>query len=123
MILWVDLTQRTYGLEADSSFTDEDEKALEYPLDGNVTAEIGATEAMQDTITSSTLFGSGAVTSSRHASLPHIRFEPDGGVSESSPESIQLMDRDGGSLWVGLSGNRLNYEIRTHAAQRVTQRR
>ncbi len=123
MILWVDLTQRTYGLEADSSFTDEDEKAVEYPLDGNVTAEIGATEAMPDTITSSTLFGSGAVTSSQHASLPHIRFEPDGGVSESSPESIQLMDRDGGSLWVGLSENRLNYEIRTHAAQRVTQRR
>jgi hypothetical protein len=89
MILWVDLSQRTYGLEADSSFTDEDAKAVEYMLDGNVTAEIGATEAMQDTITSSTLFGSGAVTSSRHASLPHIRFEPDGGISESSPENFR----------------------------------
>jgi hypothetical protein len=31
------------------------------------------------------------------------------------------MDRDGGSLWVGLSENRLNYEIRTQAAQRVTR--
>ena len=30
MILWVDTAQRTYGLEADSSFTDEDQKAVEY---------------------------------------------------------------------------------------------
>lgn len=123
MILWMDTTQRTYGLEADSSFTDEDSKALEYTLDGNVTAEIGATDSTSGAITSNTLFGNNTVTSSRHASLPHIRFEPDGGVSESSPESFRLMDRDGGSLWVGLTVNRLNYEIRNQEVQRVTQRR
>ena len=123
MILWVDLNQRTYGLEADSSFTDEDTKAVEYTLDGNVTAEIGATDSTSGAITSNTLFGNNTVTSSRHASLPHIRFEPDGGVSESSPESFRLMDRDGGSLWVGLTVNRLNYEIRNQEVQRVTQRR
>jgi len=123
MILWVDLTQRAYGLEADSSFTDEDAKAVEYTLDGNVTAEIGTTDSAPETITSSTLFGNGTVTSSKHSSLPHIRFEPDGSVSESSPENFRLMDRDNGSLWVGLSVNRLNYEIRTQEARRVTQRR
>lgn len=123
MILWVDLNQRTYGLEADSSFTDEDDKALEYTLDGNVTAEVGAPESAPGAITSNTLFGNGTVTSSKHSSLPHIRFEPDGGVSESSPENFRLMDRDGGSLWVGLSVNRLNYEIRTQEAQRVAPRR
>jgi prepilin-type N-terminal cleavage/methylation domain-containing protein len=123
MLLWVDLNQRTYGLEADSSFTDEDTKAVEYLLDGNVTAEIGATDSEQGAITSNTLFGNNTATSSRHASLPHIRFEPDGSVSESSPESFRLMDRDGGALWVGLAVNRLNYEIRNQEVQRVTQRR
>lgn len=122
MILWVDLNQRTYGLEADSSFTDEDTRAVEYMLDGSVTAEIGATESGSETITGNTLFGSGTVTSSRHSSLPHIRFEPDGGISESSPENFRLMDRDGGSLWVGLSVNRLNYEIRNQEVQRIAQR-
>ena len=122
MILWVDLNQRTYGLEADSSFTDEDTKAVEYMLDGNVTAEIGATDSAAGAISSNTLFEN-ATSSSKHASLPHIRFEPDGGVSESSPESFRLMDRDGGSLWVGLTVNRLNYEVRNQEVQRVTKRR
>ncbi len=122
MILWVDLQQRTYGLETDSSFVDEDSKAVQYTLDGNVTMELGATEALQAAITSDTLFGSGTSTSP-HASLPHIRFEPDGAVSLSSPENIRLMDRDGGSLWVGLAANRLNYEIRNQEMQRTTQPR
>ena len=123
MNLWVDLNQRTYGLEADLSFTDQDSKAVEYILDGSLTAEIGASDSVQGVITSSTLFGNATETSSKHASLPHIRFEPDGSVSESSPESFRLMERDGGSLWVGLSVNRLNYEIRSHETQRVTKRR
>ena len=123
VILWVDTTQRTYGLEADSSFVDQDTKAVEYTLDGNVTAEIGATDSVREALTSSTLFGSGTSSSSKHSSLPHIRFEPDGGISDSSPESFQLMERDGGSLWVGLSVNRLNYEIRNQQVQRVTKRR
>jgi Tfp pilus assembly protein FimT len=122
MILWVDLQQRTYGLETDSSFVDEDSKAVQYTLDGNVTMEIGATDTLAAAITADTLFGSG-ISASKNASLPHIRFEPDGGVSASSPESFRLMDRDGGSLWVGQSANRVSYEIRTQEFRRTTQRR
>lgn len=88
-----------------------------------MTAEIGATDSESKAITSNTLFGGNTVTSSKHASQPHIRFEPDGGVSDSSPESVRLMDRDEGSLWVGLSANRLNYEIRHEETVRVTKRR
>ena len=95
---------------------------MEYALDGNVTMEIGATDAVREAMTSSTLFGNGAASSKR-SSLPQIRFEPDGSVTESSPESIRLMERDGGSLWVGLSVNRLNYEIRNQEVQRVSKRR
>lgn len=122
MILWVDLQQRTYGLETDSSFVDEDPKAVQYTLDGNVTMEIGATDTLESAITADTLFGSETSTS-KNAALPHIRFEPDGGVSASSPESFRLMDRDGGSLWVGQSANRLSYEIRNEEFRRTTQRR
>lgn len=123
MLLWVDLNQRAYGLEADSSFTDNDERAIEYAFDSNVTAEIGASESGMELINANTLFSSGNATSSRHSSLPHIRFEPDGSVSDSSPETVRLADRDGGALWVGLSENRMNYEIRNHATVRVRQTR
>ncbi|MGC3961418.1 MAG: prepilin-type N-terminal cleavage/methylation domain-containing protein [Verrucomicrobiota bacterium] len=121
MILWADLNQRSYGLEADSSFVDEDTKAVEYTLDGNVTMEIGATDDTAGAINANTLFGSGT-SNSKHASLPNIRFEPDGSISASSPESFQLMDRDGGSLWVGQTENRLGYEVRNQATQRITTR-
>lgn len=123
MLMWVDLNQRAYGLEADSSFTDTDERAVEYTLDSNVSAEIGASESGTQVINANTLFSSGNATSSRHSSLPHIRFEPDGSVSDSSPETIRLEDRDGGALWVGLSQNRMNYEIRNQATVRVRQTR
>jgi prepilin-type N-terminal cleavage/methylation domain-containing protein len=122
MILWVDLQQRTYGLEADSSFVEEDAKAVEYTLDGNVTMEVGATEALPSAITSDTLFGS-AESVNQRASLPHIRFEPDGSISDGSRENLQLLDRDGNPLWVGLAANRLNYEIRSQEMQRTTTRR
>jgi hypothetical protein len=122
MILWVDLNQHSYGLEADSSFVDEDPKAVEFTLDGNVTLEIGGTDDNSGAITANTLFGT-ATSSSRHASLPNIRFEPDGSISGSSPESFRMTDRDGGSLWVGQSANRLSYEIRNQATQRVRHRR
>ena len=122
VILWVDTTQRAYGLETDSSYTDQDAKAVNYTLDGNVTVEIGATDAVREAMTSSTLFGNGS-SLSKHSSMPQIRFEPNGSVSENSPESFRLMERDGGSLWVGLSVNRLNYEIRNQEVQRVTKRR
>lgn len=111
VILWVDPTQREYGLEEDSSYNLEDKKAVQYSLDGNVTVEIGANEAAQSALTASTLFGS-LQSSSKHATLPQIRFLPDGSIDETSRENFRLMDRDGGSLWLTISTNRLNYEIR-----------
>jgi hypothetical protein len=49
---------------------------------------------------------------SNHPSLPKIRFLPDGSISESSPQMLRLVGRDEMSLWLMLSRNRLNYEIR-----------
>ena len=45
--------------------------------------------------------------------LPSIRFLPDGSISESSPMSVRVYDReDGASYWLSQSRNRLNYEIK-----------
>lgn len=114
MILWVDTAQREYGLEEDSSYTTDDIKAVKYSLDPSLTVEIGANETARAAITADTLFGS-LQSSSKHASLPQIRFLPDGSVDESSRETFRLVDRDGGSLWLTRSSNRMNYEIRSQA--------
>ena len=48
-----------------------------------------------------------------HSALPHIGFLPDGSLSENSPQKLRLTGRDGISIWVALSRNRLNYEIQS----------
>ncbi len=117
MVLWVDTTEKKYGLEEDSSFTDNDTKAVEYGFDGNVTVEIGASDTALSAFTANTLFGS-LQSSSKHASLPQIRFQPDGAIDDVSRETFRLMDRDGGSLWLTISSNRMNYEIRSEPIRR-----
>jgi len=112
MVLWFDIAEKKYGLEEDSSFTDDDTKALEYQIDGNVTVEIGANDAMRSAFTANTLFGS-LQSSSKHASLPQVRFQPDGTIDDVSRETFRLMDREGGSLWLTISSNRMNYEIQS----------
>jgi hypothetical protein len=111
MILWVDAAQRAYGLEEDSSYTTDDSKALEYKLDDNVTVEIGASEIARTAMTADTLFGS-SQSVSKHATLPQIRFLPEGVVEETSRENFRFLDRDQNALWVVLSSNRFNYEVR-----------
>ena len=54
---------------------------------------------------------------SNHPSLPRVRFLPDGSIADISPESVQLLHRDGKSLWLALSRNRMNYEIQNRNSQ------
>ncbi len=117
VVLWVDPGQRTYGLEEDSSYTDKDTKAVEYKLDSNVSIEAGPAT------TANTLLGNMAATASKRSALPQIRFQPDGGIDESSIESVRLSDREGDSLWLARGRNRLNYEIHNQAEQRAAARR
>lgn len=121
MVLWVDTAEKKYGLEEDSSFTDNDTKAVEYKIDGNVTIEIGANDAARAAFTANTLFGS-LQSSSKHASLPQIRFQPDGTIDDVSRETFRLMDREGGSLWLTISSNRMNYEIQSQLRLPTTLR-
>ncbi len=116
VVLWVDPMQHTYGLEEDSSYTDKDTKAVEYTLDSNVSIEVGTA------ITPNRLLGGMASTGKRSA-LPQIRFQPDGGIDESSLETVRLRDREGTSVWLALARSRLNYEIHNQAEPRVPARR
>ena len=121
MELWVDAERRTYGLEAAVSYQDNnndgDSKAVDFELDRDVKIEVSSANSVKPAVVrSSTMPVSTASVPpviSKHPSLPTIRFLPDGSVSDGSPRMLQLSDREGSSLWVTLSRNRLNYEIRT----------
>jgi prepilin-type N-terminal cleavage/methylation domain-containing protein len=120
-VLWVDIAEKKYGLEEDSSFTENDTRAVEYDVDGNVTVELGASDSVRSAFTANTLFGS-LQSSSKHASLPQIRFQPDGTIDDVSRETFRLMDQEGGSLWLTISSNRMNYEIQSQLILPTTSR-
>src|SRR5262249_56462277 len=100
--------------EAEPSYEAVDSKALSFPFDSQLQIEF----ANQN---SGAHFGSLGIASSansanstvsHHPNVPKIRFLPDGSIADGSPPTVHLIGRDGASLWLMLSRNRLNYEIR-----------
>ncbi|HSU55456.1 MAG TPA: prepilin-type N-terminal cleavage/methylation domain-containing protein [Candidatus Dormibacteraeota bacterium] len=112
--LWVDTAQRTYGLEIEPSYEKQDAKAESFFVDKDVELEVVNLGAAPVARTGSEN-GTPVVEASNHPNLPRIRFLPDGTVSESSPQMLRLVGRDGVTLWIALARSRLNYEIRTQA--------
>ena len=123
MDLWIDSAQAQYGLEADASFEQTDPKAVTFSLDKDVqvqTVNVDPNAPLTTSTEPSAVESSSTATAantSRHASLPRIRFLPDGSISELSPQLLRLTGRDGTLLEVALGRSRLNYEIRAQKTQ------
>jgi prepilin-type N-terminal cleavage/methylation domain-containing protein len=123
MELWIDSAQNAYGLEAEPSYEPTDAKAVNITMDSDLqvqvvslnTASLAATTRLANSM--STMSSGSAPVMSNHPSLPRIRFLPDGSIGDVSPEMVQLVHRDGKSLWLALSRNRMNYEIQNRNSQ------
>ena len=122
MILWLDEEQHRYGLEAEFSHLDEDEKALEFDVDTDVKMEVAPLVrlAVSELDLPRSLppprLGSQRPTETR--TLVMVRFAPTGFLTESSPQWVAFRsrrDEDADrALWVAQSRSRLRYEIWTH---------
>ncbi len=112
MELWFDTSRGAYGLEAEPSYEPADSKASTFVLDNQMQIQIStlSSPALGNSVSSASTTVA-AAQKSNHPSLPKIRFLPDGSISESSPQMLRVIGRDGMSLWLVLSRNRLNYEI------------
>jgi Tfp pilus assembly protein FimT len=116
MELWFDTSKSAYGLEAEPSYEALDPKAINFAFDSQMQIEFsnqnsGAHFGSVGMASSSS--SANPTLASNHPNLPKIRFLPDGSIAESSPPALHLIGRDGMSMWLMLSRNRLNYEIRT----------
>jgi type II secretion system protein H len=117
MDLWLDAQQGSFGLEAEPSYETSDPRALEFNLDSSlqiavinktVSTSANALNRNQRNVAAGAL----RVKLVR-SDLPTIRFLPDGTIGESSPQTLRLTSGDGDSLWVALSRDSVNYEIRS----------
>lgn len=113
MVLWIDAEQRTYGLQAQTGYLDEDDKSVEYEIDESLELEV--TRPMLIGTTAARRNESTAVV----GNLPAIRFTPDGFYAESSPQEVILRQDDKEEVVIAKSVNRLGYEIQTSNQQVV----
>ena len=115
MDLWIDTAKSTFGLEAEPSYEAEDPKAVELTMDGDIQLQVindnTLNSADPSSAATSSRTGSGTPLTSRHPNVPKIRFLPDGSISEISPRALVLTGRDGISISLRQSRNRLSYEI------------
>ena len=117
MDLWVDAEQGTFGLEAEPSYETSDPKAVDFTLDSGLRLEVVNHTAVARANTMNPGQQASIASVPRvnlvHASLPTIRFLPDGSLGERSPQMLRLTGDDGGSLWLVQSRDGSNnYEIR-----------
>jgi prepilin-type N-terminal cleavage/methylation domain-containing protein len=123
MVVWADPEQRLYGLEAEFTYTEYDDRAIEFPVDDELEMEVGqlltATALAQELPnlpTQPALPNSQRSGSAKDLIL--LRFTPDGGLGTTNPEWVSFRrvhegDEDS-TLWVAQSRTRLSYEIRTN---------
>jgi prepilin-type N-terminal cleavage/methylation domain-containing protein len=100
MVLWLDEKNNGYGLEEETPGKNGDAQAEVFTVDENVRL---------------TVLNVGAKAMTTVRNLPAIRFLADGSVDENSPETLQLTDSGGGSLWLIESRDRKGYEINDSA--------
>ena len=96
MLLWIDASQRAYGLTAESAPPAGDPDAIEFSLEGDLQLSAAPASSVQ-------ILG---------RRVPAIRFLPEGMTDESSPASLRLSDADGAALWLVAVNHGATYEIR-----------
>ena len=120
MDLWVDAELGTFGLEAEPSYETSDPKAVDFTLDGGLRLQVVNKTVVAPAKTMNSMNAGHPTTTASvprvnlvHASLPTIRFLPDGSIGEASPQLLHLTSIDSGSLWLAQSHDGLTYEIRS----------
>ena len=115
MVLWIDVKEGTYGMQAQTGYLDEDDKSVEYEIDETLELEVTRPMLIRTTATQRN------ETASVAGNLPAIRFTPDGFYTDSSPERVVIRQDDKDEVVIAKSENRLSYEIQT-SNQQVARR-
>ncbi|HEU5071617.1 MAG TPA: GspH/FimT family pseudopilin [Verrucomicrobiae bacterium] len=106
MVMWFKPDEGTYGLEAEMTYTETDDKAVEYHLDSNLSLELAPATGLSTT--------PWKITTQIAGNQPAIRFTPDGFIADTSPAWILLKvarDDEPDCVWLAQTENRLNYEL------------
>ena len=104
--LWINPRQDTYGLQALSAYTESRTNPMVFAVDKTVQIAFSAPPTV---LTRSNQW---TQMSARAGALTKIRFQPDGFISDTSPENIFFRQQGaGGEIWIAETPTHLRYEI------------
>jgi Tfp pilus assembly protein FimT len=103
--LWINPGQETYGLQALSGYSESQTNPMVFAVDKTVQIALSAPPTV---LTRSNQW---TQPSGRAGALMKIRFQPDGFISDTSPENIFFRQGDGGEIWIAETPTHLRYEI------------
>ncbi|MGD0813347.1 MAG: hypothetical protein ABSA83_07065 [Verrucomicrobiota bacterium] len=112
--LWINPAQETYGLQSLSGYSEGSTNPMVFAVDKTVQI---AFSAPPTALTRSNVW----TQPSGRAGVPgKIRFQPDGFISDTSPENIFLREQGaGGEIWIAEAPTHLRYEIQPGHPQSI----
>jgi type II secretion system protein H len=106
--LWIDPRRNRYGLQALSGYTQTQTNPIVYALGETVQVSFTPPTA---TMTRSN-YWTQALAQAQVGGLAKIRFQPDGFISESSPENIVFQQKETGEqIWIAVNSTHLHYDL------------
>ena len=109
--LWINVKQGRYGLAACGGYTETRTNAVEFGLDQGVQMMVSPPPGA---LTQSNYW---TPSTTRGGSMPVIRFQPDGFISDTSPQSIVFRQGQGAQIWLVENPNHVRYDLQTDHAK------
>ena len=104
--LWINTKENKYGMAATGGYTETKTNVSNFMLDKDVQMMVSRAP---DMLTTQSNFWS---PSFGHRSIqPVIRFQPDGFISDTSPQAIRFLQGGNPEIWIVESSNHMRYDI------------
>jgi prepilin-type N-terminal cleavage/methylation domain-containing protein len=111
--LWMNVKTSQYGLATSGGYTETWTNPISFTLDSDVTMQVSASAALPTTRSN---FWTPLIMGSRGlASVIH--FQPDGFISDSSPQSIHFRQGTDPEIWVVENANHQRYDLNLNPPQ------
>jgi prepilin-type N-terminal cleavage/methylation domain-containing protein len=110
--LWMDVKSGRYGLAASGGYTETKTNTVDFIMDKDLKMIVGPAPGMLTTSN----WWTPTMTRAR-GRFPIIRFQPDGFISETSPQEVVFQDATGGNktvgtqIWLVENPNHTRYEL------------
>ncbi len=114
--LWIDPAREKYGLQSLSGYTETQTNPTAYDVDKTVQITVSAPSTV---LTHSNMWTQ-SQAAARPGALTKIRFQPDGYISDTSPENIFFRQSDtGDEIWIAETPEHSRYDIQTGHPQNI----